>query len=153
MKLSRLMTMGEDAVLDAIKTLEGDPLFERLLKSGAVSTRPLSKAFFGTRRAFGISSITGPVGALIGVFIGPNLPNDAATPPNVNVTNPADREVVRVTPLLHQPFYVGRGRTAAGAPKDFVAPPGATRLFLGVLDDGDQNGDNSGSFTVTVSSR
>jgi hypothetical protein len=103
-----------------------------------------------TAQAFGISAINGPFGALIGVFLGPDTPNENATPPNVDFTGAA-RELVTLNPLLQQPFYIGRGRTANGTVKSFVVPTGATRLFLGVLDRGGDNSENTGSFSVTIS--
>ena len=104
---------------------------------------------FGSR-SLGISEIDGPRGALIGVFLGPNEPDPGATPPNVDFTG-ASRDLVTLTPLLQQPFYIGRGTTSTGTIKNFGAPSGATRLFLAVLDSGGSNSDNTGSFTVSVS--
>jgi hypothetical protein len=103
-----------------------------------------------TARVFGISAITGPGGALIGVFLGPTEPNPSATPPDADFTGSAARDLVTLNPLLQQPFYIGRGTTSSGAAKRFVVPAGATRLFLGVLDGYGQNSENTGSFTVTV---
>jgi hypothetical protein len=102
-----------------------------------------------TARAFGISSIKGLYGALIGVFLGPDTPNPSSTPSDVDFTGAA-RELVTLRPLLQQPFYIGRGKTSTGTIKNFVVPQGATRLFLGILDYPSCNSDNTGSFTVTV---
>ena len=103
-----------------------------------------------TQRALGISSITGPAGALIGVFLGPSGPNSSTTPSDVNMTSQAARDTAMLSPLLQQPFYVGGGTTSTGTPKKFIAPSGATRLFLGVLDYYGGNSDNTGSFAVTI---
>src|ERR1019366_7369934 len=103
-----------------------------------------------TARALGISSITGPPGALIGVFLGPTGPNSGATPSDVNFSGGA-RDLVTQTPLLQQPFFIGSSTTAAGTLRNFVVPAGATRLFLAVLDSYGSNADNTGSFAVTVS--
>ncbi len=104
---------------------------------------------YNTQRAFGISSIRGPGGALIGVFLGAGAPQMNALPPDVEVTE-SYRNQGRLQPLLQQPFFIGRGRTPSGEVKKFVAPAGAARLFLGVLDSGGYNYDNTGFFTVTV---
>ena len=40
-------------------------------------------------------------------------------------------DAVTFEPLLQQTFYIGNGFTAEGRQREFVAPPGATRLFLG----------------------
>jgi len=55
--------------------------------------------------------------------------------------------------LLHQPFYIGTGKTSSGITKSIISPSGASQLLLGVLDFGGQNNDNSGFFTVTVSTQ
>jgi len=99
-------------------------------------------------QALGLSSVRGPRGSLIGVFLGQGAPNPTATPPSLDFSGAA-RDLVTLNPLLHQPFYIGAGRVASGGIKNFVVPFGATRLFLGVLDFA--NRDNSGSFQVTIS--
>lgn len=105
-----------------------------------------------TSRAFGISRITGPTGSLIGVFLGAATPNANAFPPDVDFSG-SGRDLTILRPLLHQPFYIGTGRTSSGITKSIIAPSGATRLYLAVLDDGGQSNDNSGFFTVTVSTQ
>jgi hypothetical protein len=56
--------------------------------------------------------------------------------------------------LLRQVFFIGDGLSGSGtgAVQRFVAPAGATRLFLADLDGLGQNYDNSGQFVVVVSS-
>jgi hypothetical protein len=103
-----------------------------------------------TARDSGISSIRGPAGALIGVFLGPEAADPRAFPPDVDFSGAA-RDVPTLRPLLQQPFFVGRGRTSGGATRNIVVPAGATRVFLGVLDAAySRNSDNTGAFTVTV---
>ena len=39
-----------------------------------------------------------------------------------------------MSPLLQQTFYIGDGKTAGDVCQEFIAPAGATRLFLGIPD-------------------
>lgn len=104
----------------------------------------------GTKRISGFSSVKGPSGALIGVFIGDDRPDPRATPPDLDFSG-NDRNAATVAPLLQQPFYIGSGTTSAGASRAITVPANATRLFLGVLEDGERrSGDNTGAFTVTI---
>lgn len=103
-----------------------------------------------TERAFGISRIRGMPGGLIGVFLGPGPPDLNALPPDTDFSTASARDQATLRPLLQQPFFMGRGQTSYGEAKKFIAPPGATRLFLGVLDAGGYNYDNTGFFTVRV---
>jgi hypothetical protein len=105
-----------------------------------------------TSRVFGISSITGPSGALIGVFLGLATPNANTFPPPADYTG-SGRDLTILRPLLHQPFYIGTGKTSSGITKSIIAPSGASRLFLAVLDQGGFSNDNSGFFTVNVSTQ
>ena len=95
----------------------------------------------------GIGTIEAPHGALIGVFLGPDVPLRAQTPPPVDYTGAA-KDLLRLTPLLQQPFFIGSGITSTGERKTFVAPEGSARLFLGVMDTSSCNSDNTGAFEV-----
>jgi len=54
-----------------------------------------------------------------------------------------------LAPGLKQPFFIGTGFKSSGAAKQIVAPAGATRLLLGVMDEYHW-ADNEGAFTVKV---
>lgn len=105
----------------------------------------------------GISGIThtGPKAMfLVGVFLDTSVPSDPA-PPILDVTNDS---FLTVNPLLGQTFFIGDGLTGTGSgtQQQFIAPNGATRLFLGLADGSFFQGapgfydDNFGSYTVTV---
>jgi len=100
--------------------------------------------------AFGLASVYGPAGALVGVFLGPEAPSVDAKPPGLDFSTSAARDQVTLSPLAQQVFYVGRGKTSTGTLKSFIVPIGATRLFLGVLESGACNYDNAGWFSVTI---
>ena len=97
----------------------------------------------------GISDVTAPTNALLGVFLGPSQPNLNTAPGALDFSSSASRNYLVLTPALQQVFYMGGGLTDTGIAQTVVAPQGATRLFLGTMDYY-QNMDNSGSFAVTV---
>jgi serine/threonine protein kinase len=97
----------------------------------------------------GLADLTAPIDALIGVFLDDSVPSSFA-PPAPLVFGPAPtREFLTLQPALRQPFFIGRGLTSRGVAQQFIAPRGATRLFLGTMDSHDWT-DNVGGFTVTV---
>ncbi|MGA9773524.1 MAG: hypothetical protein WBV94_31120 [Blastocatellia bacterium] len=104
--------------------------------------------FFGDQ--FGISNVTAPVNALIGVFLGPAAPGGTA-PPALSFSTPESRRFANIAPLLQQTFFIGDGRGGATVPscRTVMVPCGATRLFLGTMD-GFQWNNNIGAFNVTV---
>ncbi len=92
---------------------------------------------------------------LVGVFLDGSEPNDPA-PPVLNVTSA--NEILDFTPVLRQVFYIGDGRTADGTIQQFRVPEGATRFYLGFVDNFDSTpttpqspgffNDNGGFLTV-----
>jgi hypothetical protein len=100
----------------------------------------------------GISSISGDgFFWLAGVFLDATEPSDPA-PSGLPSFTTAAKQFTSLSPGLRQIFFIGDGQQAS-TPQDFVAPAGATRLFLGFVDEhGGQvgyYGDNVGSLTVT----
>jgi len=114
---------------------------------------------FANIEPFGaVSGYQGPAGALVGVFLDDALPNGAA-PETLNF-NPDGQgtDFERLQPLIGQVFFIGDGKTSAGKPQVFLAPPKATRLFVGLIDGSFFNGpstcytDNTGEFKVQITS-
>jgi uncharacterized protein (TIGR03437 family) len=99
-----------------------------------------------TDAPFGVSRMSGPSEALIGVFLGSAIDN-TGKPPGVNYNGAAALHEV-LFPMLQQPFLVGSGRTPLGRARTIVAPNGAARLFLGVLSNSTRS--NTGSFTAVI---
>ena len=103
----------------------------------------------------GISGYIGPQGALSGVFLNDSIPLSGApatldfTPGGLGTSQPS------LSPLLGQVFYIGNG-LSGGSFKEFVAPAGATRLFLGIPDGFGFNGppgaydDNDGAYRIVI---
>jgi hypothetical protein len=72
------------------------------------------------------------------------------TPPFSLFDTPASRNYLSLSPVVKATFFIGDGLTSTGQPQTVIAPAGATRLFLGVMD-GYGWYSNSGSFQATVS--
>jgi hypothetical protein len=100
----------------------------------------------------GIAAYSGPIDALVGVFLDASLPTSSAAPTGLNFTaGGLGTAFPTLSPALKQVFFIGDGRTGSGSGsvQTFVVPSGATRFFLGTSD-GFGWFNNSGSFAVTV---
>jgi hypothetical protein len=97
----------------------------------------------------GIADITAPFVSLLGVFLGPNPPDQEDAPRPLDFRMPADRDYQVLAPELRQPFFIGDGLTSSGTVQHVIAPAGATRLYLGVMDEYNWS-DNEGALTVQV---
>ena len=95
------------------------------------------------------TGISGPTGVhldgLGGVFLGPNQPSGTA-PSQLSGT-----DFSSISPGLNQIFFIGDGLTGTGTGslQRFVVPAGATRLYLGIIDDGGYY-DNGGAITANI---
>lgn len=97
----------------------------------------------------GIADITAPFTGLIGVFLGRDSPDETPAPQPLDFRTASSRDYLELAPALKQPFFIGDGLTSSGAVKQVIAPAGATRLLLGVMDEY-YWADNQGTFTVQV---
>jgi len=98
----------------------------------------------------GIANVTAPIAAVIGVFLDNSQPDSSAAPAALNFGTSASRDFASISPLVKQPFFIGDGLRADGVTlQGFVVPPGATRLYIGIMDF-QQWSDNSGVMTTTV---
>jgi hypothetical protein len=104
----------------------------------------------------GISGYIGTQGALVGLFLDDTIPNGAA-PAALNFSNAGiGVDFLTLVPGLGQIFFIGDGQTAGGVFQEFIAPIGATRLFLGVPDGFGFNGgpgaydDNDGAYRIRL---
>lgn len=83
----------------------------------------------------GISNVNAPLNSLIGVFLGNGAPNGNPAPATLDFGS-LGTSFLMLSPLLQQAFFIGDGLTGTGTGtlQSFVAPAGATRLFLGTMD-------------------
>ncbi len=103
----------------------------------------------------GISGYLGPQGPLTGVFLSDAIPS-AGPPGTLDFSTPALRDFASLSPELGQVFYIGDGKTSADVFQQFIAPAGATRLFLAIPDGFGFAGapgaydDNDGSYRIRI---
>jgi len=108
------------------------------------------------RAEHGISEASLPIDALLGVFLNDDPPDSSPAPPPVNYRS-IGWNFVSMEPQLKQVFYIGKGqvtrRDASGkketVARQFLVPKGATRLYLGVMDEYEWI-NNEGYFDVIV---
>jgi hypothetical protein len=110
------------------------------------------ESIFGAGPADGIGSYKGPATALIGVFLDANTPAGNGGPASLDYTKAANRALPQLEPELNQIFFIGDGRTGtgSGSVQKFVAPVGATRLYLSIADSLGSSTGNVGQLSVTV---
>jgi hypothetical protein len=97
----------------------------------------------------GISDITAPINSLVGVFLGPDQPDQSPAPDALDFSTDASRDYAVLAPALKQVFFIGDGLTSTGDPHKVIVPDGATRLFLGTMDGFEWRND-SGAFSVRI---
>jgi RHS repeat-associated protein len=101
----------------------------------------------------GISGLLAPGGSLVGVFLGPNLPDPASAPAMLDFYDttsvPGGLDYQSLSPQPDQVFFIGDGRTSKGDVRQIIVPAGATRLYLATAGGGGWHG-NSGSLAVDV---
>ena len=104
----------------------------------------------------GISGYLGTQGALVGVFLDVNIPSTGA-PATLDFSSGAlGTNFTSLSPGLGQVFYIGNGVNSSNVLQEFIAPSGATRVFLGITDSFGFNGapgafdDNDGSYQIRV---
>ena len=92
----------------------------------------------------------GPANALIGVFLDDSVTDVSSSVAALDFTDSANRNLVSNTPGLGQIFFIGDGVTDSAEIQQFLAPAGATRLFLASADSIGSSTGNSGSLTVDI---
>jgi surface antigen/GH25 family lysozyme M1 (1,4-beta-N-acetylmuramidase) len=141
------LVAGQAVQFTPVSGSVGDGYYTGIPAEGSLTTSLVSSGEF-----FGLSSVHGPRGALVGVFLNSDAPTEGQVPPpKLDFSTRTARDQLILRPLLRQVFYVGRGKTSLGELKSFIVPRDATRFFLGVLDSGGCNSDNTGSFSVSIS--
>lgn len=104
----------------------------------------------------GLSGWIGTQGALAGVFLDDTNPVSGTAPAALNFSTALSRDFVSLSPELGQVFFIGDGVNGLGDFQEFVAPAGATRLFLGIPDGFAFNGppgayeDNDGEYRIAI---
>ena len=98
----------------------------------------------------GIATVNAPIDALMGVFLDASQPNLSPAPGGLDFSTLSSRDFASLSPLLKQPFFIGDGfRNDGLTVQTFMAPEGATRLFLGTMNGFDWH-NNVGRLEVTT---
>ena len=80
----------------------------------------------------GISDITAPHNSLLGVFLGPGLPDLSTSPPALDFSTPGSRDYAFLSPLLQQVFFIGDGLTGGADPTNDKADSGSLVATVGI---------------------
>lgn len=96
----------------------------------------------------GISDVLAPHNSLVGVFLDENQPDFSSAPGFLNFKS-SGTHFAEFQPELKQVFFIGDGIADIGLSQIFKVPLGATRLFLGTMDQYEWS-NNIGSFNVQV---
>lgn len=68
------------------------------------------------------------------MFLGTGDPTGGLAPPPVLDFGVIGLDFLSLAPVIGQVFYIGDGVTSGGVFQTFIAPTGATRLYLGIRD-------------------
>jgi len=99
----------------------------------------------------GIGNVNAPINALMGVFLDDASPVGSLPEPPMKDYALSRMELAYEEPQLRQPFLIGDGWNSLGFQR-FIAPLGATRLFLGTMDAFNWS-DNKGTHQVQIAGR
>jgi Flp pilus assembly protein TadG len=100
--------------------------------------------------ANGINSTRAPRGALMGIFLDDRAPNTYAQAPAMDFNSANSRNFTELSPGLKQVFFIGDGVNNQNQLQEFVVPAGATRFYLGIMDEKGWWWDNTGEINTTM---
>lgn len=98
----------------------------------------------------GMSEINAPWASLVGVFLGPDSPQLTPAPSALDFSTIASQDYLTLAPELKQVFFIGDGRTSAGAEQKIIIPTGTSRFYLGMIDGVGAYNNNGAGFDVKI---
>jgi Flp pilus assembly protein TadG len=98
----------------------------------------------------GINATSAPIMALVGIFLDDRRPDSYGMAPQLDFTSPESRNFSSLSPQLKQVFFIGDGMDSNGNLQQFVVPSGATRFYLGLMDEKGWWWDNVGTLSTTM---
>lgn len=98
----------------------------------------------------GINQTSAPIQAMVGIFLDDRAPNTWSQQTAGNFTTAASRNFTTLSPPLKQVFFIGDGLDSSGNLQEFVVPTGATRFYIGIMDEKGWWWDNSGTISTTM---
>lgn len=102
------------------------------------------------RAANGINATRAPLNSLVGIFLDDRAPNTYPQAPELDFSSSAARDYTTLAPRLKQVFFIGDGVTRAGVLQKVTVPAGATRFYLGIMDEKGWWWDNVGTLRTTM---
>jgi len=109
---------------------------------------PYTREIFPT---LGLSGIISPLTSILGVFLSDEIPDQTVEKEMLIFFEIEDLDFEVLRPKLEQVFFIGDGKTSDNKIQKFVAPNGATRLFIGVEDCLGCSNNNGGQFEIDFS--
>jgi Flp pilus assembly protein TadG len=100
--------------------------------------------------ANGINTTSAPIASLVGIFLDNRQPDSYAQAASLDFSTDASRNFQTLSPQIKQVFYIGDGLDDNGNIQVFNVPNGATRLYLGIMDENGWWWDNTGSINCTM---
>lgn len=111
----------------------------------------LSRTNIAQASANRINTTTAPLNALMGIFLNDNKPSSNTMPSaQPNFSTSSARDFTTLSPALQSVFFIGDGMNSSDVLQSFVVPAGATRLYMGVMDQTAYWTDNTGSLNSIV---
>ena len=93
----------------------------------------------------GLNTTYAPLNAMMGVFIDDSAPTSSAMASPMDFSTATSRDFSTLSPGLKQVFFIGDALDSSGQLQTFIAPHGATRLYVGTMDTFGWWWDNTGS--------
>jgi hypothetical protein len=129
--VNMVITGGDSMTFDSINgTARHDPKMAYYSPDGQLDDIGHNSNFSEN----GIADMTAPINSLVGVYLNDNQPNLSAPPQSLNFSTAASRDFDVLQPQLKQLFFIGDGMNSRGIKQQFIAPQGATRLYLATWD-------------------
>ena len=100
--------------------------------------------------ANGINTTNAPLNCMVGIFLDDRQPDTYAKAAVGDFTSSASRDFTTLSPPLKQVFFIGDGMNSANVLQQFVVPPGATRFYMGIMDEKGWWWDNTGTLNTTM---
>jgi Flp pilus assembly protein TadG len=98
----------------------------------------------------GINSTKAPLNSLVGIFLDDRKPSTWSMNGTLDFSTSNSRNFTQLSPKLKQVFFIGDGVNDNGQLQDFVVPAGATRFYLGIMDEKGWWWDNTGTLSTTM---
>ncbi len=98
----------------------------------------------------GINTTYAPLNCLVGIFLDDNAPSSSAAKSTLDFTSASSRDFTTLSPQLKQVFFIGDGINSSSQLQQFVVPAGATRFYLGIMDEKGWWWDNVGTINIST---